>query len=135
MGLAIDGGGLLLLRRDTQNAVDAAIQAATFTQCSDGDIYYAGATAAAANGYDDVDGYNNVDMSDRHDLIIHNPPQSGPQTGDINYIEVIITAEKPKYFIQLVYGGDLVVTARGVGRCQNQDESLQPGHHRNVVKF
>ena len=118
MGLAVDGGGLLLLRRDAQNTVDAAIQAATFAQCSGGDVVHAGAVAAAANGYDDVDGVNFTDMSDAEAVQINNPPQSGPLTGDINYIEIIVTAEKPKYFIGIVYEGDLIVTARGVGRCK-----------------
>ena len=36
LGLAIDGGGLLFLQRDVQNAGDAAIVAATYAQCSGG---------------------------------------------------------------------------------------------------
>lgn len=117
MGLAIDGGGLYLLRRDTQNAVDAAIIAATYAQCTNGDFVAAGRRAAAKNGYTDVDGINVTDMSDGHDVEVNNPPTQGSRAGDDEYVEVIIRAEKPKYFIQLVYGGPMEITTRGVGKC------------------
>ena len=109
MGLSIDGGGLLLLRRDTQNAVDAAIVAAAYARCTDGDVIHAATEAAARNGY--------VDGVDGDTVAVNSPPLSGAKAGDSDYVEVIITAEKEKYFIQIVYEGPLEVTTRAVGYC------------------
>lgn len=127
-GLAIDGGGMLLLQRDVQGASDAAVQAATFSLCSGGSVSQveqAGATAAALNGYPDIDGITTDDMSDHHDVEIYNPPISGEKAGDPNYVEAIVTAEKQKFFIQIVYSGPMVTTSRAVGRCI-QGEDAQP---------
>lgn len=122
-GLAIDGGGLLLLRRDTQNAVDAAVMAAAYARCTGADsqgIQQAALDAARQSGFQ---------PDARTTITVHNPPTSGPKapdpegatlaarSGDFDYVEVIITREKPKYFIQVVYSGDLKVTSRGVGYC------------------
>ena len=127
-GLAIDGGGMLLLQRDVQGASDAAVQAATLSLCSGGNgdqVEQAGATAAAINGYPDTDGIFADDMSDRHDVEIYSPPISGEKAGDPDYVETVITAEKQKFFIQIVYGGPMVTTSRAVGRCI-RGEDAQP---------
>src|SRR3990172_5514969 len=50
LGLAIDGGRLFLARRDTQNAVDAAILAATHALCTGRDPIPAGIQAPAKKG-------------------------------------------------------------------------------------
>jgi len=50
LGLAIDGGGLYFLWRDAQNATDAAVLAASYARCTNGDIIKAGLAAAAKNG-------------------------------------------------------------------------------------
>jgi hypothetical protein len=116
-GLAIDGGGMFLLQRDAQNAADAAIQAATYAQCTQGDmddIIQAGREAAAKNGF--------VHGEDNRTVEVNQPPTAGPRAGDSDYVEVVITAEKPKYFIQVVYDGPMQVTVRGVGRCNNWSE-------------
>src|SRR3990172_7448497 len=34
LGLVVDGGGLLFLQRDAQNATDAAVIAATYARCT-----------------------------------------------------------------------------------------------------
>lgn len=112
LGLAIDGGGLFFLHRDTQNATDAAVIAATYARCVNGDsnvVEFAGYQGAARNGFD-----NN---STSNWVVVNNPPASGTGAGESEYVEVTITAAKPSYFIQLVYPDPLRVTSRAVGRC------------------
>lgn len=119
VGLAIDGGGLLLLKRDEQNAVDAAVLAAAYARCTNGDWKKAGETAAADNGF--VTGQEDTTVN------VISPPTTGPKAGDTNFVEVSITRIKPKYFIQIVYRGDLTVTARAVGYCNPGAAGFQGG--------
>ena len=112
LGLAIDGGGLFFLYRDTQNATDAAVVAATYARCTSDDadvVEFAGYQAAARNGFHN-DSVGNW-------VTVNNPPSAGTGAGDSRYVEVEITSVKPPYFIQLVYRDPLTVTARAVGRC------------------
>lgn len=130
LGLAIDGGGLFFLRRDTQNAVDAALLAAAYAQCAidpevaktmdpqdiTDDIHEAALDAAARNNFEDTD--PGVNTTNAIDVQVHRGPTTGPKAGDQAYVEVIIRANKPSYFIQLVWGGQLSATSRGVSYCQ-----------------
>ncbi|MBK8027066.1 MAG: hypothetical protein IPK19_38185 [Chloroflexi bacterium] len=50
-------------------------------------------------------------------ISVQNPPTSGTGAGDNAYVEVSISAEKPAYFVQLVYRDPLRVTGRAVGYC------------------
>ncbi len=112
LGLAIDGGGLFFLFRDTQNATDAAVIAATYARCTSDDaavVEFAGYEAAARNGF------NNDSVRDW--VTVNNPPTAGTGAGDSEYVEVSIRAAKPSYFIHIVYQEPLTVTARAVGRC------------------
>jgi hypothetical protein len=109
LGLAIDGGGLYFLWRDAQNASDAAVLAASYARCTNGDLVTAGLEAAAKNGFDNNGSSNTV--------VIHNPPVSGNAVGNPYYVQVDITAKKPSYFIQLVYRGPMEVTTHAVGYC------------------
>lgn len=115
LGLAIDGGGLLFLRRDTQNATDAAIVAAAYAKCinaSDAQVAVAALAAAEANGFEDQ-----PDGSGYPQVEVNIPPLDGLNAGDDDFVEIVITAEKPKYFIQLVFSPPLLVTNRAVGAC------------------
>lgn len=112
LGLAIDGGGLYFLHRDTQNATDAAVIAATYARCTSDIsevVEFAGREAAARNGFD-----NNATSNW---VTVNNPPATGTGAGNNQYVEVMITAAKPSYFIQLVYPSPLQITSRAVGRC------------------
>jgi hypothetical protein len=129
LGLAIDGGGLFFLRRDTQNAVDAALLAAAYAQCAQDPteaaamsetaknalVVEAALDAAERNGFVDTDPAANA--ANRIDVQVNRGPTSGPKQGDTDYVEVIIRANKPSYFIQLVWGGQLSATSRGVSYC------------------
>ena len=114
LGLAIDGGGMFFLQRDAQNATDAAVLAATYALCAGGDqtsVENAGYEAAAANGF-----RNEGDRT----VTVSNPPLHGEKADAPdanNYVEVNITANKPPYFIQVVYQGALQITTRAIGSC------------------
>lgn len=120
LGLAIDGGGMYYMWRDVQNATDAAVMAASYAKCTGGDIVTAGLNAAATNGFDNNGTTNTVQ--------VNNPPTSGNAWGDDDFVEVIINANRPSYFIHLVYKGPLEVTNRAVGYCVPAfDPSNVPG--------
>lgn len=119
LGLAIDGGGLMFLQRDVQNAGDAAVLAATYAQCSGGDatqITNAAVSAAKEQGFENgVDGVIvTVDTN-------YTPP--GGAASGVSYIKVDITAPKETFFIQIVHNQPLQVTAGGVGRCDTNSSS------------
>jgi hypothetical protein len=107
--LAIDGGRLYSHKRQAQNAADNAALAAARAMCLEEDFVGAALQLTSENGYNN-DGVNNV-------VTVHNPPTSGPYIGDPEYIEVVIVANFPGTFIQVIRSGGLQVTARAVGRC------------------
>ncbi|MBN1562662.1 MAG: hypothetical protein JXA10_02405 [Anaerolineae bacterium] len=112
MGLAIDGGRLLMLRRDTQNAADAAAVAAARALCVGRDPVPAGLAAANVSGFDNNETDNWVE--------IHNPPSAsmGLSEGcDSCFVEATIRSQIPPTFIGLVYGGDLETTSSAIGTC------------------
>ncbi len=114
LGLAIDGGGLMFMYRDIQNATDAAVVAATYARCTNAapaGVIAAGMQAALDNGFNN-DGVTNW-------VTVENPPPSGAErAGDIDYVQVSIRALKPSYFIQLVYPQGLEVTNGSTGHCR-----------------
>jgi hypothetical protein len=128
LGLAIDGGGLFFLHRDTQNAVDAALIASLYAKCTAGvndpdpepRIRFAALEAAKANGFVDVSEGGNAQVS----VNTHYQPDG---TSGEQYIRVSIVATKPSYFIQLVYREALTVTTSGVGYCEPSRLGLLPG--------
>lgn len=119
LGLAIDGGRLYFLERDAQNASDAAVLAATHALCTNGDDpAQAARDAAARNGFgaDEV----TVRTPDAGTLLT---PGADPN----DYIEVLIDADIPSYFIHLVYGGDLGVTTYALGHCTIEWDRITDG--------
>lgn len=110
LGLAVDGGGLMFLQRDVQNASDAAIVAATYARCSGGNdaqVIHAARDAAKAQGFEHgVDG-----------VTVNVEPNYTGTTSTAKYIQVTINSPKDAYFIQIVYKDPLSVTSESVGRC------------------
>jgi hypothetical protein len=91
-GLAVDVGALRHDRRLQQSAADAAAIAGA------SNIAYTGVTAgakaaSATNGF--TDGVNNVTVT------VNNPPVTGPHTGDSNYVEALVAAVQPTYFMRI----------------------------------
>lgn len=125
-GLAIDGGGLFFLYRDAQNATDAAVLAAAYAQCVNGDVTAAALQAADENGFDNATD-NIVTVRQGASVILPAGVSLSPTVKN-NLVQVQIDAEKPSYFIQVVYPGPLSVTSRSVSYCRKAvDFSTLPG--------
>lgn len=126
LGLAIDGGRLLFLRRDVQNAADAAAIAAGRAMCQGNPNFMnIGFAAADVNGFDDRG--LNPDRSG-NEVEIYAPPvnSSTPIRPECQgcYLEAEVTAEIPPSFIGIVYGGPLQATGRTISACNQHLSGL-----------
>lgn len=120
MGLAIDGGRLYSDRRSVQNAADNAALAGAFALCGSGNPVSAAVASAAQNGY--------TAAPPAVTVAVHNPPTSGPHTGDDDYVEVKITAQSPLTLGRLVYRDTPVSSARAVARCTSSGGTIGGGN-------
>jgi len=116
-GLAIDGGGIFLLYRDAQNASDAAALSAAYALCTDGNVEQVGLSTARLNGF----ATNNDDTF----VDVYNPPRALAYVGNAAYVQVVIEAIKPSYFIQIAYHEPLVVRVSSIMEC-SYDEAGYP---------
>lgn len=128
LGLALDGGDFYWLHRDAQNAADAAAFAATGSFCRGASVESAsniGLDVASANGFDET----NPNAVKKHttlnvDVVVNqqtlNNFEDGPAT-----ITVTIVAQKPSYFIQVVWDTPITVTVEAIGFCT--PERARPG--------
>lgn len=116
LGLAIDGGGMFLLYRDAQNAADAASLTAAYARCTNvPDWQQRAYETLALNGFTEktTDTAGNPLADDHPDYInLTVEPISGT-----NEILVKIEANKPSYFIQMLYNGPLGVDIEAVSIC------------------
>ena len=129
VGVAIDGGGLFLLWRDAQNAVDTAALQAAYDKCTSSNPSTwqgIGLEAADINGFDATDDGDTIGedySADVKEVIVDLKTVDGTE-----YVHVEINAVKPAYFIQLVYSGPLEVTAEALVYCSGAvDFSDLPG--------
>ena len=98
-------GVLRYEKRLQQTAADAAAIAGASNIAAGGVI--AGAQAASAsNGF--TDGVNNVTVT------VHNGPTSGPHMGSKDYVEVLVAAVQPTYFMRVLGVSTQTITARAV---------------------
>lgn len=112
VGLAVDGGRLYLGQRTAQNAADNAALAGSLALCDGSSVTTIAFAAASINGFNN-DGVTNS-------VTVNNPPSTGPNAGDLEHVEVIITSVQEPAFSQLVYSGDLESTVRAVASCDLQ---------------
>lgn len=82
-GLAVDGSLAYTDRREAQNAADAAALSAALAYIRGGDLQAAALQVAAQNG---------CPCDDEHIVEVHHPPVNGTYTGNIQYIQVVITS-------------------------------------------
>jgi hypothetical protein len=108
LGLAVDGGGYFFMWRDAMNAADAAAISAAYARCTNGNMETAGLNAARENGFENEGGTA---------VEVNFPPTLGKAKDDKRYVEVIIEAVKPSYFIQIVYREPLKIKAAAIGIC------------------
>ena len=112
MGLAIDGGRLLLLKRDTQNATDAAAIAAARALCTGREPAPFAIAAAEENGFEN---------NDTSSIEVYAPPISPGFAIEDEckgcFVEVVLKSGIQPSFIGLVYQGNLETTSRAIGVC------------------
>ncbi len=104
--LAVDGGRLYAQHSFDRNVADNAALAGALAICQGTNVVDAAQNAAAANGEGDF-----------IDVVVNQPPLSGPNTGDNTYVEILVHSSKKPYFAQLIYSGNLESSARAVGHC------------------
>lgn len=119
-GLAIDGGRLYSARRNAQNAADNAALAAAQAMCSDQSASTAALASAGTNSFNNDGATNTVD--------VNVPPSGGPNAGDSEYIEIVISSSEVGTISQLVFQGELAYSARAVGHCTNSVVPPGNGH-------
>lgn len=123
-GLAVDAGRVYSARRSAQNAADNAALAAAYAICNDGSAVSAGIAAATSNGFT-----AGADTS----VSVANPPSTGPNAGDSDFVEVTITHAQPASITRLVYSGNLTNTVRAVARCSKLVEPPGDGYAMIVL--
>jgi hypothetical protein len=93
--LAIDGSAIFSDRRHAQNAADTSALAAALAKTRDDATWEpVGLARAKSNGYDD-NGITN-------DVLIYNPPISGPYLGNDQYIQVKIRSDVRLFFARII---------------------------------
>lgn len=120
LGLAIDVGNMQVTRRQEQAAADAAAYAGVrelFNQNSAGAATNAAQDSAAQNGFQD--GVNNVTVT------VNNPPKSGPNTGNNNAVEVIVSRQQPTFFMGIFGFAHMAVAARAVGSLGSSNVCIE----------
>jgi Putative Flp pilus-assembly TadE/G-like len=110
-GLAIDMGVLRYDKRIQQTAADAAaIAGANDLTDGQGAATVGAKDASATNGF--TDGKNNVTVT------VNNPPLSGPHAGGTtnaaDYVEVLVKAVQPTFFMRVLGINNETITARAV---------------------
>jgi len=108
--VSVDGGLAYLDRRSAQNAADAAALAAALTKVRSGDWLSAGLGRAASNGHNNDGTTNTVEL--------HNPPISGPYSGNNEYIQVVITSQVNTYFAPVVGITEVTNKVEAVARAR-----------------
>lgn len=122
--LAIDGGGVLFLQRDAQNAADAAALSASRWYCLSDKTDAAGAEVvgiarASENGFTTgMNGGTARDVVVTVDVDLATlPAGANPSADPSDFTRVTINAVKPSFFAQLVYKGNLAVSVEAVSEC------------------
>jgi len=112
--LAIDGSAIFSDRRHAQNAADTSALAAALAKTRNNPLWEpVGLTRAESNGYDD-NGITN-------DVLIYNPPISGPYLGNDEYIQVKIRSDVKLFFARIVGWQKYTNNVEAVARATPSD--------------
>ena len=115
--LAVDGGNAYAERRRAQNAADTSALDAALAKVRNGNLYSEGLARAASNSYTDGDpGVSSTDP--KINVEIYNPPSDGPYAGNVEYIQVIITATIKTYFGRVVGISEVTNKVQAVARAK-----------------
>lgn len=109
MGMALDAGMFFRAKRTVEIAADAAAVAGALDyryNNDDDSAIAAGQAAAAQNGY--TNGQDGVTVS------INIPPKYGELAGNSGYIEAIVQAQSPTYFMKMLGINSVNIASRAV---------------------
>ena len=106
-GLALDASYMYFHKRAMQAAADAGAYAGALELLrGTTDATAAAKNDTALNGF--TDGSNNVTVT------VNSPPLSGSKTGNISFVEVIISHPQPTWFMRVLNFNSVTVKARAV---------------------
>jgi hypothetical protein len=105
-GLAVDLGMMWNMKRQMQNAADAAAVAAGTQLRRGGNYRAAGKDLSSLNGF--------TDGSDSTAVTVNSPPASGAFAGDVRFAEVIVAKDQPSYFMRYLGPSSVTIRARAV---------------------
>jgi hypothetical protein len=111
--LAVDGGNAYADRRRAQNAADTAALSGALARIKGDDWVGASVSTAAENGYNN-DGSSNA-------VQVFSPPISGPNSGDIEYIQVRITSHIRTFFASIVGMRQITNVVEAVSRTKTPE--------------
>lgn len=106
VALAVDVGIMFHTKRSIQTAADAGALAGAQALKYGGDPTIAGRSDSARNGFQN--GVNDIAVE------VHNPPLTGPYTGNSSYVEAIVTVPQPTFFMRAMHINSMTVRARAV---------------------
>ncbi len=115
MGLSLDASYLYFHKRTMQTAADAGAYAGALEK-----LRNTGNESAAAKYDTGLNGF--TDGTDNVSVTVNTPPQSGSESGNANYVEVIVTHPQPTWFMRALRFDSVTVAARavaGVGSTGN----------------
>jgi hypothetical protein len=113
--LAIDGGRIYAERRRLQSAADAAAMAAA-NAAANGDMVPAVVNAALDQAAlnDVVDNDAAVNPAKNVDVIVNNPPATGPYAGNADYYQVVVRTTQPATLAAIFNPGTSTIEASAV---------------------
>lgn len=104
-GIGVDMGYMRYMQRRMQAATDSAALAGA-AELNYGDVTSAAQADAATNGF--TNGVNGTTVT------VNNPPLSGPNQGNPNYVEVLVAQSQPTFFMKLLGVNSEMVSTRAV---------------------
>jgi len=114
-GLAIDMGTLRYQKRLQQTAADSAAIAGAQNLSFGSGVTTGAQNAASQNGFTDSTGGSGCPGAlGCVTVTINNPPATGAHPGNVKYVEAIVTAVQPTYFMKIFGVTSQTLTARAV---------------------
>lgn len=114
MGLGAETGYQFMTQRKLQHAADLAAHAGAVQLRSGGTesaIVASAVNIATQGGFVEEDG----------SIDVHWAPVSGPNTGNMAAVEVILTKEQRRFFSAVLIEGSVLIAARAVALIEHQD--------------
>ena len=124
VGLANDIGYAWRARLGMQSAADAGAMAGADALFMGGGTNPSSAAQAATaqNGFSN--GSGTTTNSNHVTVTVNNPPASGPNSGNSNAVEVIVTQSQPTYFLAVAGFSSLSVSARSVASISSSSNCM-----------